>query len=163
MTIAKNKVVTIDYTLTDNSGDVIDRSVDGGFSYLHGAENIIPGLEQLLAGKSVGESLTVTIPPEEAYGLRDDALTQVVPKEAFDTQDEIEVGQQFHAQSPDDKPMVITVVAVEDTQITIDGNHPLAGVELNFDVKIIDIRDASEDEISHGHTHGADAHADHDA
>ena len=163
MTIAENKVVTIDYTLTDNSGDVIDQSVDGGFSYLHGAENIIPGLEQRLAGKSVGESLTVTIPPEEAYGLRDDALKQVVPKEAFDTQDEIEVGQQFHAQSPDDKPMVITVVAVEDTQITIDGNHPLAGVDLNFEVKIIDIRDASDDEISHGHTHGADGHVDHDA
>jgi len=157
MSIARNKVVTIDYTLTDNDGGVIDHSENGEFSYLHGADNIIPGLEKALAGKSAGESLTAVIPPEEAYGQRDDSLSQVVSKDAFEVEDDIEVGQQFHAQSPEGKALVITVLAVDDTQVTIDGNHPLAGVDLNFDVNIIDIRDATAEEIEHGHVHDANS------
>lgn len=154
MHIANNKVVTIDYVLTDDQGNVIDRSEGGRFAYLHGANNIIPGLERALDGKEKGESLAVAIPPEEGYGQRDESLTQVVSRSAFESPDDIEVGRQFHAQSPEGQPLVITVVAVADDEVTIDGNHPLAGANLNFDISIVDVRDATEEELSHGHVHG---------
>ncbi|HHH36230.1 MAG TPA: peptidylprolyl isomerase [Gammaproteobacteria bacterium] len=154
MQIANNKVVTIDYVLTDDQGNVIDRSEGGRFAYLHGANNIIPGLERALDGKEKGDSLAVSIPPEEGYGQRDESLTQVVSRSAFESPDDIEVGRQFHAQSPEGQPLVITVVAVADDEVTIDGNHPLAGANLNFDISIVDVRDATEEELSHGHVHG---------
>lgn len=154
MVVEKNKVVTIDYKLVDDSGNVIDQSEDGNFAYLHGARNIIPGLEEALAGKSQGEDVEVRVPPEEAYGVRDNSKTQVVPRELFPADTEIEVGMQFHAQGPDGQNLLITVVGVNGDQVTVDGNHPLAGVGLNFQVKVRDIRDATEEEIGHGHAHG---------
>jgi len=161
MQVAANTVVTIDYVLTNDEGDVIDRSDNGAFCYLHGARNIIPGLENALAGKTTGDSLSVTVEPEEGYGIRDEAMLQVISRDMFGPDQDIEAGMQFHAQSPQGETMVITVTQVEGDDITVDGNHPLAGVKLNFAVSIVDIRDATQDEIAHGHAHGPDGHHDH--
>ncbi|NOX92751.1 MAG: peptidylprolyl isomerase, partial [Gammaproteobacteria bacterium] len=143
MSIAENKVVTLHYTLTDDEGTVIDKSDDGSFLYLHGASNIIPGLENALTGKVSGDELKVTVSPEDGYGERDNTRQESVSREMFPTDAEIEAGMQFHAEGPEGEMMTVTVTGVEDDTVTIDGNHPLAGVQLNFDVKVIDIRDAS--------------------
>lgn len=158
MQIADNKVVTLNYTLRDDQETVIDSSQDGSFAYLHGASNIIPGLEKALTDKSVNDELTVVVEPSDGYGERNPEMSQVVSIEMFDDADDIEVGRQFHAASPDGQPVVVTVTAVEDGNVTVDGNHPLAGVTLHFDVKVMDIRDASDEEIEHGHVHGPDGH-----
>ncbi len=137
MQIAKDLVASIEYTLTDAAGAVIDSSVGNEpLAYLHGAGNIIPGLENALEGKKAGDSLTVTVAPEDGYGEKNDGLIQVVPKDMFQGVDNIEAGMQFHAQT-DHGMQVITVAAVEGDNITVDGNHPLAGQTLKFDVKII--------------------------
>ncbi len=158
MQIEPNSVVTLHYTLKDNDGNIIDQSEDGSFLYLHGAMNIIPGLENALSGKSAGEEISVKVSPEEGYGVKEDERVQEVPKEMFDSADEIKVGVQFHAQSPDGQAVVVTVVEVKDDAVVIDGNHALAGVELNFEVKIVDVREASAEEIEHGHVHGPHGH-----
>jgi FKBP-type peptidyl-prolyl cis-trans isomerase SlyD len=158
MTIAENKVVTLHYTLTDDEGTVLDKSEDGSFLYLHGASNIIPGLENALTGKTSGEELKVTVTPEEGYGERDDARKEDVPREMFPEDNEIEVGSQFHAEGPEGQMITVTVIGVTDETVTIDGNHPLAGVQLNFDVKVIEVRDASAEELEHGHAHGPEGH-----
>ena len=158
MQIGDQKVVTLHYTLTDNEGRVIDKSEDGSFAYLHGASNIIPGLEDALAGKSAGEEMSVSVLPEQAYGVRDESMLQQVPKNMFEDTSQIAVGTQFHAQGPNGEMLVVTVMEVEEEHVVVDGNHPLAGVELNFDVKIIDVRDASEEEVEHGHVHGPEGH-----
>lgn len=158
MQIGDQKVVTLHYTLTDNDGKVIDKSEDGSFAYLHGASNIIPGLEDALAGKSAGEEMSVSVSPEQAYGVRDEAMLQQVPKNMFEDASQIAVGTQFHAQGPNGEMLVVTVMEVEEEHVLVDGNHPLAGVELNFDVKIIDVRDASEEEVEHGHVHAPGGH-----
>ena len=158
MQIGDQKVVTLHYTLTDNDGKVIDKSEDGSFAYLHGASNIIPGLEDALTGKSAGEEMSVSVSPEQAYGVRDEAMLQQVPKNMFEDASQIAVGTQFHAQGPNGEMLVVTVMQVEDEHVIVDGNHPLAGVELNFDVKIVDVRDASEEEVEHGHVHAPGGH-----
>ena len=156
MQVAKDKVVSIDYTLTDDDGSVLDTSNGRApLAYLHGAGNIIPGLEKALEGKQVGDQLTVRIPPAEAYGERDEALTQVVPMELFQGVDRVEPGMRFQAQTSAGI-QVVTVSKVEGDEVTIDGNHPLAGKPLNFDVNVIDIRDATPEELAHGHVHGPD-------
>ena len=139
MQIAKDRVVTLAYTLKDNDDNIIDQSEDGSFCYLHGASNIIPGLEDALTGKMAGDELSVSIPPEDSYGVRDTAREQEVPRSAFPPEQEIEVGMQFHAQGPDGQAIMVTISKVEDDTITVDGNHPLASVHLNFDVKIMDM------------------------
>jgi FKBP-type peptidyl-prolyl cis-trans isomerase SlyD len=158
MQIGDQKVVTLHYTLTDNDGRVIDKSEDGSFAYLHGASNIIPGLEDALTGKSAGEEMSVSVLPEQAYGVRDESMLQQVPKNMFEDASQIAVGSQFHAQGPNGEMLVVTVLEVEEEHVVVDGNHPLAGVELNFDVKIIDVRDASEEEVEHGHVHAPGGH-----
>lgn len=158
MQIGDQKVVTLHYTLKDNEGRVIDESDDGSFAYLHGASNIIPGLENALDGKSAGEELSVSVPPEQAYGVRDDSMLQQIPKNMFEDTNQIAVGTQFHAQGPNGETLIVTVMEVEEEHVVVDGNHPLAGVELNFDVKIIDVRDASEEEVDHGHVHTPGGH-----
>ena len=105
-----------------------------------------------------GDELSVSIPPEEAYGVRDAAREQEVPRSAFPPEQEIEVGMQFHAQGPEGQAIMVTISKVEDDTITVDGNHPLASVHLNFDVKVMDIRDASPEELEHGHVHGPHGH-----
>ena len=158
MQIADKMVVTIDYTLKDDDGTVLDSSTDGQFAYLHGAHNIIPGLENALTGKSAGEEVEVSVSPAEGYGERNDSMIQAVPRDMFDSEQEIQVGMQFHAQSPEGDMIVVTVTDVEGDNITVDGNHPLAGVNLNFGVKIVDVREASQEEIDHGHVHGPGGH-----
>lgn len=158
MQIGDQKIVTLHYTLTDNEGRVIDKSEDGSFAYLHGSRNIIPGLENALEGKSAGEELSVSVTPEEAYGVRDESMLQQIPKNMFEDTSQIAVGTQFQAQGPNGEMLVVSVMEVAEEHVVVDGNHPLAGVELNFDVIIIDVRDASEEEIEHGHVHGPEGH-----
>ena len=158
MQIEDKKIVAINYTLTTDDGEVLDKSDDGSFAYLHGADNIVIGLENALTGKAVGDKFNVKVSPEEGYGDRNDEMVQVVGREMFETDAELEVGTQFHAEGPDGHPIMITVAAIEGDDITIDGNHPLAGVNLNFDIAVVDIKDASAEEIEHGHVHGPDGH-----
>lgn len=158
MQIEQNSVVTLHYTLKDNEGNIIDQSDDGSFLYLHGAMNIIPGLENALAGKSAGDEFSVSVSPEEGYGAKDPERIQEVPKEMFENADEIKPGVQFHAQGPDGNAVVVTVIEVKDEAVVIDGNHALAGVDLNFSVTVVDVRAATEEEVSHGHVHGEHGH-----
>ncbi len=156
MKIENDKVVSFHYTLTDDDNNVLDKSdSEEPLSYLHGAGNIIPGLEKALAGKEAGNKIKARIEPEDAYGIKQEGMVQVLPKEAFEGVEKIEPGLQFQAAGQNGEPVVVTVTKVEGDQITIDGNHPLAGVALTFDVEIADVRDATEDEIAHGHIHGA--------
>jgi FKBP-type peptidyl-prolyl cis-trans isomerase SlyD len=158
MNVAKDKVVSIDYTLTDDAGKVLDSSNGREpLAYLHGAGNIIPGLESALEGKGQGDQLNVSIKPTDAYGERDDRMVQAVPRSSFGSVQSIEPGMQFQANTPAG-PRVITVVGVEGDQVTVDANHPLAGQTLNFDVKIVNVRDATSAELEHGHVHGAGGH-----
>lgn len=159
MQIAENKVVYIHYTLTNQTGEVLDSSVERGepLGYLHGHGNIIPGLENALTGKTSGEKLDVTVEPAEGYGDRHDQLVQQVPREAFEGVDELQPGMQFQADTGMG-PRLFTITKVEDEQITVDGNHPLAGETLSFSVEITDVRDASEEELEHGHVHGPGGH-----
>ncbi len=159
MQIANNTVVTIDYTLTDSSGHVLDSSEGtDGFAYLHGANNIIPGLENALSGHKAGDTLNVSIEPEDAYGQRDEEKIISVPRERFENADSIEVGMHFHTQSEHGDAQVVRVVDVSDEAITIDGNHPLAGATLTFDVSVKDVREATQEELDHGHVHGPEGH-----
>ena len=158
MQIADKTVVTIDYTLKDDNGTILDSSSDGQFAYVHGASNIIPGLENALTGKSSGDEVNVTVIPAEGYGERNDSMVQAVPRDMFDSEQEIQVGMQFHAQSPEGEMVVVTVTDVEGDDITVDGNHPLAGKNLNFGVKVVDVREATSEELDHGHVHGPGGH-----
>ncbi len=158
MLVSTQKVVFIHYTLTNDDGEVIDSSEGHApLAYIHGEGNIIPGLENALVGKSAGDTLKVSIPPEEGYGLRDDSLIQAVPKEAFHGVDEILPGMQFHTESPDGGQLV-TVLEIQDDMVILDGNHPMSGQTLNFDVKVTEVRDATAEELAHGHVHGPGGH-----
>ena len=158
MQITANKVVSIDYTLTNQQGEVIDSSSGREpLAYLQGHGNIIPGLESALEGKTAGEQLQVTIAPADGYGERDDALTQAVPRQMFENADEVQVGMQFQTMS-EQGPHVVTVVAVDSDNVTVDANHPLAGETLNFDVTVVSVRDASDEEMDHGHVYGPEGH-----
>lgn len=158
MRIENNSVVAIDYKLTDDAGQVLDTSEGRGpLSYLHGSGGIIPGLERELEGKSAGDQLQVAIAPADAYGHRNDSLQQEVPREQFEHVDDLRPGMQFRVDAPQG-PMVFTVVEVGDDMVTVDGNHPLAGVPLNFDVTVREVREATPDELAHGHVHGPNGH-----
>lgn len=158
MQIESNRVVTLNYTLSDDDGNILDQSQDGTFCYLHGAQNIIPGLENALAGKQADDKLQVSVAPADGYGEQDDDRIQAVPREMFPEDTEIEVGMMFHAEAPDGSPVTVTVTELADNTVTVDGNHPLAGKNLNFDVEIINVRDAAAEEIEHGHVHGPEGH-----
>ena len=158
MQIGKNKVIYIDYTLTDAQGTELDSS-DGKapFAYIHGVGNIIPGLEAALEGKTAGDQINAVIPPEKGYGSRDESLVQELPRSRFDTDQDIQVGMQFQAMG-EQGPRIVTVVSVEADNVTIDANHPLAGVTLHFDVTVKEVREATSEELDHGHVHGPDDH-----
>ena len=162
MQLTKDKVAVINYTLTDDDGKIIDKSTDGGFAYLHGANNIIPGLEKELEAKRAGDKLNVTIEPADAYGERSLEKIQKVPREMFPPDVDIQPGMAFRGQTEYAQPVVVTVTAVESDQVVVDGNHPLAGMRLHFDLEVLDVRDATDDEIAHGHLHGPDAQQGHD-
>ncbi|KJV05916.1 FKBP-type peptidyl-prolyl cis-trans isomerase [Methylocucumis oryzae] len=158
MRIADKMAVSIHYTLTNDEGEVIDSS-DGNepLVYLHGYGNIISGLEAALTDKAVGDKLNVRIEPEDAYGLFYEDRIQVIPRAMFEGINELAVGMQFHA-DVSSGPGVVTIVDIDGDDITIDGNHPLAGVPLTFAVEIIDIRPAADEELAHGHIHGSGCH-----
>ena len=151
--IADSKVVSIHYHLTSDSGEVLDSSRGREpLLYLHGHNNIIPGLENALTGKVAGDKLDVSVAPEEGYGLVQEGLFQDVPRSSFPEDIEITVGQEFTAQGAQG-PLRVVVSKVEGDTVTVDANHPLAGQTLNFAVEILEVRDATEQELSHGHVH----------
>lgn len=158
MKVAENAVVVIDYTLKDNAGEVIDSSEGAGpLAYLHGAGNIVEGLEEALAGKEAGAEVQASIEPTKAYGERHEDMKQEVPKELFGGVENIEAGMQFQSET-DQGPVLVTVVEVTDEMVTVDGNHPLAGVHLNFDVTIREVREATAEDLENGHVHGEGGH-----
>lgn len=154
MQITDKTAVSFHYTLTNPSGEQLDSSRgEEPLLYLHGAGNIIAGLEAALAGKSAGDTFNVTIPPEDGYGELAPEMVQVVSKKMFEGMD-VEVGMQFHADVSHGSG-IITVTEIDGDDVTIDGNHPLAGETLIFDVEVVDVRPATADELAHGHIHGA--------
>jgi len=157
MQITKNTVVSIHYTLRDDQGNVLDSSAGKDpLLYIQGIGNLIPGMEEGLEGKLKGDKLDIKVSPEKGYGERNDSLIQKVPRTAFGDQ-EVRPGMQFQAQS-NNGTQVVTVTEVGLENITVDGNHPLAGVGLNFAVEVMDVRKATEDELAHGHVHGPGGH-----
>ena len=159
MQVSEQKVVTMNYEVADDQGQLIDRSEEGGpLAYIHGNGQLIPGLETALEGRGKGDKVAVDVPPEQGYGERDEEGVQTVARNQFDDSVEIEVGMQFEAQDEDEGHQIVTVVAVDSENITLDTNHPLAGKNLCFEVEILDVRDASAEELSHGHVHGPGGH-----
>ena len=159
MTIAQHKVVTIHYKVSDSeSEEVIDSSENAEpMTYLHGAQNIIPGLEQALEGKAVGDELEVVVEAADAYGERSDDRIQQVPMEAFQGMEKVEPGMAVTAQT-DQGQINLVITEVNGDMVTVDANHPLAGKSLKFEVTVEDVRDASEEEMAHGHVHGPGGH-----
>jgi len=159
MIIKENAVVTIHYELKDSEGKLLDSSTgQEPLVYLHGANNIIVGLEEQLEGKQAGDSVNARVSPEKAYGIQVEALIQQVPVSAFgDEIKDIEVGMRFQADT-EQGPVPVVVTAIENDIVTVDGNHPLAGQELHFSVSIAEVRDASAEEVEHGHVHGPGGH-----
>ena len=156
-TIANNSVASFHYTLTNAEGEVLDKSEGQPLVYLHGAGNIIPGLEEALVGKAVGDKFTVTIPAAKAYGEYNPEMVQSVPAKMFQGVDSIQAGMQFQAQT-EDGVQIVTVKAVEGDEVIVDANFPLAGQDLTFDVEVVEIREASQEELDHGHVHGVGGH-----
>ena len=154
MTVTKDSVVSIHYTLRDNDGNILDSSTGRDpLNYIHGRGNLIVGMEEGIEGKSNGEQFSLKISPEKGYGLKNDQLVQKVPLKSFGDQ-KVEAGMQFNAQNG----QVVTVTEVAKDSVTVDGNHPLAGVALNFEVEVVDVRKATQQEIDHGHVHGPGGH-----
>ena len=155
-TVKDGRVITLNFTLKNEQGEVLDQSEGNEpLEYLHGSQDIIPGLEKALDGHKLGENMKVVIPPAEAYGEYEVSLVDEVSKDQFPNIDEIEPGMQFQTQMDDGAPMVIHVTAVDEDVVVVDGNHPLAGVTLVFEVEIAGVRKAKAEELSHGHVHTA--------
>ncbi len=147
MQITKNALVTINYTLKGDDGNLIDTSVGAEpLIYLHGQNFLLPKLEEYLEGKSAGEKITAVLPPEDGYGIYDERMVAKIPRENFETAEEILVGTKFQADTPEG-PAIVTVTEVGDDVITVDANHELAGKTLHFDVEVLDVREASQEEI----------------
>lgn len=158
MKISKNKIATFHYRLTSEDGTLIEDSFESEpLIYLHGQGNLIVGMEKALEGKKAGDQFTVEIKAEEGYGERFDGLVQTVPRNSFDGIKDIEVGMRFRA-STEHGEVPVVVTAVTENDVVVDGNHPLAGITLNFTVEVKDVRDATTEEIEHGHVHGAGGH-----
>lgn len=158
MNIAENAVALLEYTLKDDGGDVLDTSEGGApLAYLHGHGNLIPGLERELEGKAAGDNFSVRIAASDAYGERNDELIHTVPRADLPQDVEIEMGMQLQAESQHGVH-IVTVVGLGETEVELDANHPLAGVALNFDVKVVEVRAASAEELEHGHVHGPGGH-----
>jgi FKBP-type peptidyl-prolyl cis-trans isomerase SlyD len=156
-TIAEKKIVSIHYTLKNDAGDTLDTSAEAEpLAYLHGAGNIVPGLERALDGKAVGDKVSAVVAPVDGYGERAGPGPQPVPKAAFEGAD-VQPGMAVVAEDQEGNQMPLWIVAVEDDRVMVDNNHPLAGETLHFDVEVMEIRDATEQELAHGHVH-ADGH-----
>ena len=158
MQIGDRTVASFHYTLTDEAGTVIDSSRGREpLAYLHGAGNIVPGLEKEMVGHAVGDTFDVTVSPEEGYGQHEPQLVQVVPREAFQGVDDLQVGMEFQAHTAHG-PMSVAIAHIDGDAVTVDGNHPLAGKKLHFAIEVTEVRDASLEELSHGHVHGPGGH-----
>ena len=158
MQIARDSVAAFHYTLTDDQNQVIDSSEGRDpLTYLHGGGQIVPGLEKQLEGRSAGDKFSAEVSPEEGYGVHHPELMQEVPREAFQGVEDIQPGMQFQGRGPQGE-INVTVTRVEDGKVFIDGNHPLAGKTLHFAIEVTDVRPASEEELAHGHVHGAGGH-----
>ena len=158
MQIADNTVVSFHYTLTDGEGQVVDSSEGREpLTYMHGTGQIVPRLEKMMVGHAAGDQFKVEVAPEEGYGVRHAELEQQVPREAFQGVEDIQPGMQFQGRGPQGV-INVTVTRIENDVVYIDGNHPLAGKTLNFAVEVTDVREASAEEIEHGHVHGAGGH-----
>ncbi|OQX83364.1 peptidylprolyl isomerase [candidate division KSB1 bacterium 4484_87] len=155
MQIANDKIVIMHYKLSLDSGEVLDSSFDRNspFSFLAGHNQIIPGLEKSLMGMKAGDKKIVDVEPGDGYGERDEKLIQVVPRDQIPGDIELFEGKVLQAQGPQGIPLEVTVVGVTDQEVTIDMNHPLAGERLHFDVEIMEVRDATDEELEHGHSH----------
>jgi FKBP-type peptidyl-prolyl cis-trans isomerase SlyD len=163
-TISAGKVVALHYTLRDDQGVLIDGSADEDpLYYLHGGENIVPGLESALEGHKIGDKLSVTVLPDDGYGPREGPGPQAVPREAFPDDAELEEGMPFSVENEDGEEIELWISRIEEAEVFVDVNHPLAGVTLCFDVEVMSIRDATIEEQMHGHVHepGSNGH-DHD-
>ncbi len=159
MTVTKDRVVSINYTLTDDEGQVLDSSEGREpLSYIQGVGAIIPGLEQALEGREQGENVSVSLSPEDAYGDYNEELIVNVPKERFPEPEQLEVGGQVQAQTADGGVQILTVAEIGNEEVTLDANHPLAGQGLHFEVSIEQVRDATEEELDHGHVHDGSDH-----
>ena len=158
MEISDSCVASFHYTLTNDAGEVLDSSSGREpLAYMHGAGNIVPGLEKAMNGKKVGDKFDVKVSPEEGYGTRNLALIQQVPRRAFAGVKDLKPGMHFQAQS-DHGPTSVVVTAVRGDMVTVDGNHPLAGENLNFAIEVTEVRAATDEEKSHGHVHGPGGH-----
>jgi FKBP-type peptidyl-prolyl cis-trans isomerase SlyD len=158
MQITKDAVALIHYTLTDDDGNTIDTSAGSEpLAYIHGNGNLIPGLERELEGKSEGDKLDVKIGPADGYGEHDKDLIQSVPRRALKGINNLHVGMQLHAQS-EHGVRTVTVTQLQGDMVTLDGNHPLAGKNLNFKIEVVGVRAATEEELAHGHVHGPGGH-----
>lgn len=158
MNIIDKCVVSMHYKLTDDKGQLIDASTDNPLVYIHGTGTLIPGLEKELIGKTSGDEVKVTVSPEEAYGPIIPQLIQSLPMDTFQGVENVEVGMEFEASNENDEKMIVRIEAINEDDVTINGNHPLAGKTLKFDVNIVEVRDATEEELSHGHVHGEGGH-----
>ena len=157
--IERGKVVSIHYTLRDDTGAVVDSSVGGEpLTYLHGGGNIIPGLESALNGLAVGAAVQVVIKPSDGYGEKDGPPPKTVPRDMFPPDADIQLGMQFGVDGPHGHPIPVWVIAADQNEITLGFDHPLAGQNLHFDVQVVDVRDASAEEVQHGHPHGPGGH-----
>lgn len=158
MIVENEKVVLMDYTLKNEAGDVLDTS-DGRepLAYIQGYQNIIPGLEKEMEGKKAGDKFKAVIQPEDGYGKFNPALVQEVKREMFQGVEDLAVGMQFQAQTPEG-PVLMTITKIDGDKITVDGNHALADQVLTFDVEVVEIRDATAEEKEHKHVHGAGGH-----
>lgn len=156
--IREGKVASFHYTLTGGDGKVLDTS-DGAepLVYLHGHANIVPGLEREMEGKSVGDQFTVVVSPEDGYGERE-GEPQPVPRDRFPAHLDIQAGMQFQAQTEGGEVIPLWVDRVEGGTVFVDENHPLAGVTLHFEVSVVSVRDATAEELAHGHVHSGDGH-----
>jgi len=154
MKITDNCIVFMNYTLTDDDGTTIDTNVGGDpMPYLHGGNNIVPGLEKELVGLETGSKVQVAVQPEEGYGPVIPEAIATIDKDAFGDIEDIQPGMQFQAQGPEGQIQIITIKEVTDEGILVDGNHPLAGKVLNFEVEITEVREATAEELEHGHPH----------
>jgi FKBP-type peptidyl-prolyl cis-trans isomerase SlyD len=159
--IAADSVVLIHYTLKNDDGKVLDSSAGGEpLAYIQGHGNLVSGLEKALEGKTQGNRIDVTLAPADGYGLRNEALVQRVPKRSLQGAGEIRKGMQFQART-EDGMRLFTVTGVAGDMVTLDGNHPLADKTLNFDVEVVEVREATEEELEHGHVHGPGGHHHH--
>jgi FKBP-type peptidyl-prolyl cis-trans isomerase SlyD len=160
MNITKHTVVHMHYTLTDNEGQILDSSVGREpLAYLHGVGSLIPGLEKQIEGKQVGAKFLAKVTAEDAYGPYYDELLEIVPLSGFQSDGEETLMEGMEVQvETNEGPMIAKVTKISGDDVTLDMNHPLAGVDLNFDVEIVEVRMATNEEIDHGHAHGPGGH-----